>query len=199
MVYERMKLVVGLGNPGYEYAWTRHNAGWLIVDSFIARLGLGTPQIKFRGAYWGPALCFGERAAFLEPHTYMNLSGLSVGEAVRYSSIEPSDVLVISDDSALPFGRIHMRRSGSAGGQNGLKSVLAVLGTLDVPRLRIGMGAPDGSMDMRDWVLGNIPGEQRKEWHRIEDAAWEALGLWLKEGIDRAMSKANGFRLNGEA
>ena len=73
-----MKLIVGLGNPGYEYVWTRHNAGWLIVDSFVARLALHEPQIKFRGAYWGPALCFDERVAFLEPHTYMNLSGLSV-------------------------------------------------------------------------------------------------------------------------
>lgn len=191
-----MKLIVGLGNPGYEYVWTRHNAGWLIVDSFVARLALHEPQIKFRGAYWGPALCFDERVAFLEPHTYMNLSGLSVSEAVRYGNIELSDLLIISDDSALPFGRIRMRKSGSAGGQNGLKSILGALGTLDVPRLRIGTGSPEGKMEMKEWVLGKIPPEQRREWHRIEDAAWEALGLWIREGIDKAMTKANGFRLN---
>ncbi|KEJ91274.1 aminoacyl-tRNA hydrolase [Synergistes jonesii] len=191
-----MKLIVGLGNPGYEYVWTRHNAGWLIVDSFVARLALHEPQIKFRGAYWGPALCFDERVAFLEPHTYMNLSGLSVSEAVRYGNIELSDLLIISDDSALPFGRIRMRKSGSAGGQNGLKSILGALGTLDVPRLRIGTGSPEGKMEMKEWVLGKIPPEQRREWHKIEDAAWEALGLWIREGIDKAMTKANGFRLN---
>lgn len=191
-----MKLIVGLGNPGYEYVWTRHNAGWLIVDSFVARLALHEPQIKFRGAYWGPALCFDERVAFLEPHTYMNLSGLSVSEAVRYGNIELSDLLIISDDSALPFGRIRMRKSGSAGGQNGLKSILGALGTLDVPRLRIGTGSPEGKMEMKEWVLGKIPPEQRREWHRIEDAAWEALRLWIREGIDKAMTKANGFRLN---
>ena len=191
-----MKLIVGLGNPGYEYVWTRHNAGWLIVDSFVARLALHEPQIKFRGAYWGPALCFDERVAFLEPHTYMNLSGLSVSEAVRYGNIELSDLLIISDDSALPFGRIRLRKSGSAGGQNGLKSILGALGTLDVPRLRIGTGSPEGKMEMKEWVLGKIPPEQRRDWHKIEDAAWEALGLWIREGIDKAMTKANGFRLN---
>ena len=191
-----MKLIVGLGNPGYEYVWTRHNAGWAIVDSFVARLGLREPQIKFRGAYWGPVICCGERTAFLEPHTYMNLSGLSVGEAARYQNLEPADILVISDDAALPFGRIRMRKSGSAGGQNGLKSIIGALGTLDVPRLRIGVGSPDERMELKDWVLGKIPPEQRREWHKIEDVAWEVLELWLKGDIDRAMSKANGFRLN---
>ena len=189
-----MKLIVGLGNPGYEYVWTRHNAGWTIVDSFVARLGLREPQIKFRGAYWGPVLCCGERVSFLEPHT--NLSGLSVGEAARYQNLEPEDILVISDDAALPFGRIRMRKSGSAGGQNGLKSIIGALGTLDVPRLRVGIGSPEGRMDLKDWVLGKIPQEQRREWHKIEDAAWEALVLWLSGDADRAMSKANGFRLN---
>ncbi|MCD8391852.1 MAG: aminoacyl-tRNA hydrolase, partial [Cloacibacillus porcorum] len=179
-----------------EYVWTRHNAGWTIVDSFVARLGLREPQIKFRGAYWGPVLCCGERVSFLEPHTYMNLSGLSVGEAARYQNLEPEDILVISDDAALPFGRIRMRKSGSAGGQNGLKSIIGALGTLDVPRLRVGIGSPEGRMDLKDWVLGKIPQEQRREWHKIEDAAWEALVLWLSGDADRAMSKANGFRLN---
>ena len=191
-----MKLIVGLGNPGYEYVWTRHNAGWTIVDSFVARLGLREPQIKFRGAYWGPVICCGERVSFLEPHTYMNLSGLSVGEAARYQNLAPEDILVISDDAALPFGRIRMRKSGSAGGQNGLKSIIGALGTLDVPRLRVGIGSPEGRMDLKAWVLGKIPQEQRRERHKIEDAAWEALVLWLSGDADRAMSKANGFRLN---
>ncbi len=191
-----MKLIVGLGNPGYEYVWTRHNAGWTIVDSFVARLGLREPQIKFRGAYWGPVICCGERVSFLEPHTYMNLSGLSVGEAARYQNLAPEDILVISDDAALPFGRIRMRKSGSAGGQNGLKSIIGALGTLDVPRLRVGIGSPDGRMDLKDWVLGKIPQGRRREWHMIGDAAWAARVLWLSGDADRAMSKANGFRLN---
>ncbi|MDO4987864.1 MAG: aminoacyl-tRNA hydrolase [Synergistes sp.] len=193
-----MKLIVGLGNPGYEYLWTRHNAGWLIVDSFIARMNAHEPQIKFSGAYWSGLTLCGERVSFLQPHTYMNLSGISVGAAVRYNNISVNDVLIISDDVALPFGRIRMRKSGSAGGQNGLKSVIGALGTLDVPRLRIGVGSPDTGIDMKDWVLGKIPTSQRKEWHKIEDAAWEALLIWVSGDIDRAMTKANGFRLNAE-
>ncbi len=191
-----MKLIAGLGNPGYEYVWTRHNAGWTVVDSFVRRLGLGCPQIKFRGSYWGPVSLCGQRVGFLEPQTYMNLSGLSVGEAARYQNLEPEDILVVSDDVALPFGRLRMRKSGSAGGQNGLKSIIGALGTLDVPRLRIGVGSPQGKMDLAQWVLGKIPQHEQKEWPKIEDAAWEALELWLTEGIEKAMTKANGFRLD---
>lgn len=191
-----MKLIVGLGNPGYEYVLTRHNAGWAVVSSFAARLGLGEPQLKFRGSYWGPAVWCGQRVGLLEPLTYMNLSGLSVSEAARYQNLEPQDILVVSDDVALPFGRMRMRKSGSAGGQNGLKSIIGALGTLDVPRLRIGVGSPDVKMDLADWVLGKLPPAQKKEWPLIEDAAWDAAELWLKDGIDRAMTKANAFKLD---
>lgn len=191
-----MRLIVGLGNPGIEYVWTRHNTGWAIVSSFASRLGLGEPQLKFRGSYWGPVMWCGERVGLLEPLTYMNLSGLSVGEAARYQNLEPEDILVVSDDAALPFGRLRMRKSGSAGGQNGLKSIIGALGTLDVPRLRIGIGSPEGKMGLADWVLGKFSAAQKKEWPHIDDAAWEAVELWLKDGIDKAMTQANGFRLN---
>jgi len=193
-----MKLIVGLGNPGQEYAWTRHNAGWLMIDSFVRRLSLGEPQLKFRGAFWGPVLHEGERISMLKPCTYMNLSGLSVLEAVRYQNLSPSDVLVIYDDAALPFGKLRMRPGGSAGGQKGMMSILGALGTLEVPRLRIGVGSPRGSEDMSDWVLGNIPKEQRAKWHELEDIAWEALNLWLKYGLEKAMSKINGLKLKNE-
>lgn len=191
-----MKLVVGLGNPGFQYVWTRHNAGWMIVDSFVSRLALGEPRIKFRGAYWGPVPLCGQKVGFLEPHTFMNLSGISVLEAVRYQNLEANDLLVISDDVALPFGRMRMRKSGSAGGQNGLKSIIGAVGTLDVPRLRIGVGSPTEKIDLADWVLGKIPQEQRLQWHEIEEGAWQALNLWLAEGPEKAIAKANGFRLD---
>jgi len=193
-----MKLIVGLGNPGQEYAWTRHNAGWLMIDSFVRRLSLGEPQMKFKGAFWGPVLHEGERISMLKPFTYMNLSGLSVLEAVRYQNLSPSDVLVIYDDAALPFGKLRMRPCGSAGGQKGMMSILGALGTLDVPRLRIGVGSPRESEEMSDWVLGNIPKEQRAKWHELEDIAWEALSLWLKYGLEKAMSKINGLKLKNE-
>ena len=191
-----MKLIVGLGNPGVEYAWTRHNAGWLILDSFVSRLGLSEPRMKFKGAFWGPVLHNGERISLLKPYTYMNLSGLAVAEAVRYQNIEPSGILVIYDDAALPFGRVRIREKGSAGGQKGMMSILGALGTLDVPRLRIGVGEPQGSANMADWVLGRIPSCQKGLWPKLEDVAWEALNIWLKDDIQRAMSSINGLRLD---
>ncbi len=193
-----MKLIVGLGNPGVEYAWTRHNAGWLMIDTFVSRLGLSEPQAKFKGAFWGPILHNGERISLLKPYTYMNLSGLSVAEAVRYQNIEPSEVLVIYDDAALPFGRVRIREKGSAGGQKGMMSILGALKTLEVPRLRIGVGEPQGPINMADWVLGRIPPGQKELWCKLEDVAWEALDIWLKYDIQKAMSSINGLRLNDQ-
>ena len=195
-----MKLIVGLGNPGTEYAWTRHNAGWLIVDSFVSRLSLAEPQMKFKGAFWGPVMFDGSiKISLLKPYTVMNLSGAAVIEAVRYQNLDPADVLVVFDDAALPFGRVRMRESGSAGGQKGMMSILGALQTLDVPRLRIGVGAPPGVRpDMADWVLGRIPQTQRSQWGKLEDIAWEALSLWLKYDIQKAMSKINGLKIEDE-
>ena len=193
-----MKLIVGLGNPGVEYAWTRHNAGWLIVDSFVSKLGLAEPQMKFKGAFWGPVLIEGQKVSMLKPYTYMNLSGLAVLEAVRYQNIAPGDVLVIYDDASLPFGRIRIREHGSAGGQKGMMSILGALQTLEVPRLRIGVGVPQGSVDMADWVLGRIPSNQRKQWGKLEDIAWNAVNLWLRQDIQKAMSVINGLKLENE-
>ena len=193
-----MKLIVGLGNPGVEYAWTRHNAGWLMLDSFVSRLRLSEPQAKFKGAYWGPVLHNGEKISLLKPYTYMNLSGLSVAEAVRYQNIEPSEVLVIYDDAALPFGRVRIREKGSAGGQKGMMSILGALKTLEVPRLRIGVGEPQGPINMADWVLGRIPPGQKELWCKLEDVVWEALNIWLKYDIQKAMSTINGLRLDDQ-
>ena len=193
-----MKLIVGLGNPGVEYAWTRHNAGWLMIDTFVSRLGLSEPQAKFKGAFWGPILHNGERISLLKPYTYMNLSGLSVAEAVRYQNIEPSEVLVIYDDAALPFGRVRIREKGSAGGQKGMMSILGALKTLEVPRLRIGVGEPQGPINMADWVLGRIPPGQKELWCKLEDVALEALNIWLKYDIQKAMGSINGLKLNDQ-
>ena len=193
-----MKLIVGLGNPGVEYAWTRHNAGWLMIDTFVSRLGLSEPQAKFKVAFRGVMLRNGERISLLKHYTYMNLSGLSVAEAVRYQNIEPSEVLVIYDDAALPFGRVRIREKGSAGGQKGMMSILGALKTLEVPRLRIGVGEPQGPINMADWVLGRIPPGQKELWCKLEDVAWEALNIWMKYDIQKAMSTINGLRLDDQ-
>lgn len=190
-----MKLIVGLGNPGEQYAWTRHNAGWLIIDSLVCRLRLGEPRMRFRGAFWGPVVIEGEKVCLLKPRTYMNVSGLSVLEAVKYQNLEPADLLVVYDDAALPFGRLRMREKGSAGGQKGMISILGAMQTLEVPRLRVGIGEPKNGVAMPDWVLGNLPREQRLLLGKIEDAVWEGLLLWLQKDIQRAMAYLNGFEL----
>lgn len=183
-----MKLVVGLGNPGPEYAWSRHNAGWLAIDSCIVKLGLREPRMQFLGAFWRAEIIEGERVAWLKPHTYMNLSGSSVREACDYFDIEPSDVLVISDEVALPFGRLRYRDRGSAGGQKGLASVLGALGTLDVPRLRIGIGAPRPGVEMKEWVLSGLSKDQRAAWDKITDAAWEGVLRWVRGEAGRGFT-----------
>lgn len=174
-----MKLVVGLGNPGPEYAWSRHNAGWLMLDSYVRRIGLGEPRMQFGGAFWPASIIEGERVAFLKPFTYMNLSGKSVSQAAGYFDILPSDVLVVFDDVALPFGSVRYRESGSAGGQKGMISIIASLDTMDIPRLRIGVDSPDGRMDVKDWVLGNFPNVQREQLPKVEDLAWDGFKRWL--------------------
>ena len=193
-----MKLIVGLGNPGVEYAWTRHNSGWLMRDGFLSRLSLSAPQNKFRGDFWGPVLHLGERLSFLKPHTYMNLSGLSVLEAVNYQNIEPQDVLVIFDDASLPVGKLRMREKGSAGGQNGMKSIIAALNTLEIPRLRVGIGMPKNGGDMAEWVLGTIPKKQREIYDKLNDATWSAVELWIKGDVQNAMNRINGISFEEE-
>ena len=175
-----MKLVAGLGNPGPEYVWSRHNAGWLALDFFTAKAGLGEPRTKFNGAFWPSSNVLCESVAFLKPYTYMNLSGKSVAEAARYFDVAPSDVFVVFDDVAIPFGTLRYRSKGSAGGQRGMVSVLGAVGTLEVPRLRIGMSGPPPSYDIKDWVLGVMSKEQRDAWPDIEALAWDALSRWLR-------------------
>ncbi|WP_350449721.1 aminoacyl-tRNA hydrolase [Aminobacterium mobile] len=186
-----MRLVVGLGNPGPEYAWTRHNIGWLVLDQVIQHFSLGKPSLKYDGMFWGPRKVGVTDCLFLKPLTYMNLSGRAVSQVCRYYHIEPEFVLVVSDDVALPFGRLRLRIKGSAGGHNGLASVLGALGTLDVPRLRLGVGAVPMGRDMVSWVLGTFPSHEREQLPEFLHKAANAVELWLTEESQLAMSQIN--------
>jgi PTH1 family peptidyl-tRNA hydrolase len=186
-----MKLVVGLGNPGPEYAFTRHNMGWQVVDALVARHRPGTPKLRFRGTFWDSLSLAGQRVLLLKPLTYMNLSGFSVREAVSFYKIEFQDLLVIFDDVALPFGRLRLRAQGSAGGQKGMISILGALGTLEVPRLRVGVGAPERGRDLAGWVTRSLPPECRAELDQICSRGCDAVDAWLTESFDRAMSRVN--------
>ena len=184
-----MKLIAGLGNPGYEYVYTRHNIGWLIVDHMASLKNLPSPSKKFGGEFWMAGTIQG--TALLKPHTWMNLSGISVREVFDFYKMNTEDILIICDDVALPFGKLRIRAKGSAGGHNGLASIIGALGTLEIPRLRVGVGnKPDGG-NMRNWVLGHFSNIDNDELPVLLDKAAEASLLWAEEGIEKAMNVVN--------
>lgn len=185
-------LVVGLGNPGPKYEWTRHNMGFLVIDELAEREKIPVQKLKYR-ALTNTAVIGGRSVLLMKPTTYMNLSGESVGEAARFYKIPPERVLVISDDVALPQGKLRVRRSGSAGGHNGLKNIISHLGSDQFPRIKVGVGGkPHPDHDMADWVLGKFTGQDRKVMEEAISRAADAVTLFLEQGPDQAMAKFNG-------
>ena len=185
-------LLVCLGNPGKEYANTRHNIGFLAADALEKRTGVKFNKLKYR-ALTGEVTLGGQRVLVVKPQTYMNLSGEAVKLAGGFYKIPPERVLVISDEVSLAPGKIRVRRSGSAGGHNGLKNIIAHLGTDQFPRIRLGVGQkPHPDYDMADWVLGHFQGEDKKAMDAAVKRAADAIECLLKEGPDRAMNKFNG-------
>ncbi len=184
-------LIVGLGNPGEKYEGTRHNVGWRVADELGERGRFPIQRLKFR-ALTNTAVIGGQSALVMKPVTYMNLSGEAVAEAARFYKLPPDHVLIISDDVDLPVGRLRLRKGGSAGGHNGLKSVIQHLGTDQFPRLRLGVGAkPRPDYDMVDWVLSRFQGEDKQ---RVDEAvlrAADAVECLLRDGIEKAMNRFN--------
>lgn len=184
-------LVVGLGNPGSKYEWTRHNMGFLVVDELAERLSIPVQRLKFK-ALTNTAVLGGKSVLLMKPTTYMNLSGEAVGQAARFYKIPPERVLVISDDVSLPQGKLRVRRSGSAGGHNGLKNIIAHLGTDQFPRIKVGVGQkPSPDSDMVNWVLGTFTGQDRKVMEEAIGRAADAVTVLLQHGIDQAMASYN--------
>ena len=184
-------LVVGLGNPGAQYENTRHNVGFLVADELGDRGNFPIQRLKHH-ALTNTAAIGGQGVLVMKPVTYMNLSGEAVGEAARFYKLPPSHVLVISDDVDLPLGRLRIRKGGSAGGHNGLKSIIQHLGTDQFPRLRVGVGGkPHPDYDMADWVPSELTGEDKKVMDEAVKRAAGAVEAILKEGIDKAMNRYN--------
>jgi PTH1 family peptidyl-tRNA hydrolase len=180
------RLVVGLGNPGREYAGTRHNVGFMVLDRIADAAGA-----RFRaGRKWQADVTTADDVLLCKPQTYMNLSGESVGAIARFHKIAPASVLVVLDDMALPLGRLRLREGGSAGGHNGLQSVLDHLGTRDVPRLRIGIGSAQPGA-ATDHVLGKFALEERPLVEQALDRAAEAIGFAQSHGLPAAMNHFN--------
>lgn len=184
-------LVAGLGNPGQQYENTRHNVGFRTADALAANAGAEIRRIKFH-ALTVQAVVGGQGVLLLKPTTYMNLSGEAVGEAARFYKLPTDHVLVISDDVDLPLGKLRLRRSGSAGGHNGLKSIIEHLGGDQFPRLKIGVGGkPHPDYDMADWVLGSFQGQDAKVMEEAVQRAAKAVECLLENGFDKAMNLYN--------
>ena len=189
-----MKLIVGLGNPTAEYARTRHNIGFMIVEALAERHGITGGKSKFHARVVEGTIA-DQRVMMMLPETYMNRSGLAVGEAASFYRLEPDEVMVVVDDTALPLGNIRLRGTGSCGGHNGLSDIERALGTDSYPRLRFGVGAPrtaDGyRIPQKDFVLTRFTDEQHREIAPAVGAACDSLECWLRDGIDLAMTRFN--------
>ena len=184
-------LVVGLGNPGAKYESTRHNMGFLVVDKLAQNEKLKFNKLRFKAwtATWEVG---GEKVLLMKPQTYMNLSGEAVGQAARFYKIPADHVLVISDDIALPAGKLRIRAGGSAGGHNGLKNIIQHLGTDRFPRIKVGVGSPQqAEHDIADWVTGKPMGEDQKIIIEALDKAVAAIPVLIGQGVDRAMNRFN--------
>lgn len=185
-----MKIVIGLGNPGSRYKDTRHNIGFMALDRLAGRLDAEFSQEKYGGLVARTARA-GEPLLLVKPLTFMNNSGDCVARVVRYTETDLGDMLVVADDVNLPLGRLRFREGGSAGGHNGLKSIIERLGSQEFPRLRIGVGPGDGGSGLVDHVLGSFSAEERPVCGETVGRAVEAVLVYLDEGITRAMNEFN--------
>ena len=185
-----MFLIVGLGNPGKEYDGTRHNIGFAAVDYIADKYNIELNRIKFKGVF-GEGFINGKKVILLKPTTYMNLSGESIREVINFYKISNEEVIVIYDDISLEVGRLRIRENGSHGGHNGIKSIIANLGTDVFPRVKIGVGAPKGNLVSH--VLGKFSEDEIEILRETIKASSDAVSIMLKSDTKEAMNKFNGF------
>lgn len=184
-------IIAGLGNPGPQYVNTRHNAGFLCIDKLAEEEGFAIDKVKF-DALTADAEIGGHRCLLMKPQTYMNLSGNAVSKAAKFYKIPASHIIIIVDDISLAPGRMRIRRGGSAGGHNGLKSLISCLGTEEFPRVKLGVGAkPNPEYDLAEWVLGKFPPKDRELLEQAMSGGMEAVRLMVNGETDRAMSQFN--------
>lgn len=185
-------LIVGLGNPGKQYDRTRHNAGFRAMDALADKLSCRVDRGKFQGLL-GSCTHNGQKLILLMPQTFMNLSGNAVSQAAHFYKLPPERVIVLCDDISLEPGRLRVRANGSAGGHNGLKSIIAQLGSQDFPRVKIGVGAkPHPDYDLANWVLSSFSAQDEKALESVWEKAAEAALLITTQGVDKAANRYNG-------
>jgi PTH1 family peptidyl-tRNA hydrolase len=190
-----VKMIVGLGNPGLRYAANRHNIGFQCVDLFARRHQIEIGRVQLRAAVgdgWVSRNGLRAKVILVKPLTYMNLSGEAVGALARYYQIEAEAIIVVHDDLDLESGKLRLRRNGSSGGQNGVKSMIQHLGTPEFHRVRIGIGRPPGRMDPAAYVLQDFSAAEEEIFGPLRETVGDALECWLFQGIDAAMNQYNG-------
>lgn len=184
-------LAVFLGNPGPRYEGTRHNAGFMTADALADSKKLRIDRARFK-ALTAQCELGGEKVLLMKPQTFMNLSGEAVAQAVKFYKIPPEHVLVVSDEIALPIGKLRVRAKGSAGGHNGLKSIIAALGTEDFPRIRLGVGGkPHPDYDMADWVLSAFHDQDAEDMAQAAKRAAQAVECYIQYGPEKTMNRFN--------
>lgn len=188
---EKMKLVVGLGNPTSQYDKTRHNVGFEVIDILADQYHIPLDVVKHKGMY-GKGRMEGQSVILLKPMTYMNLSGESVIQVAKYYKIAPEDVIVIYDDINLDVGRLRIREKGSAGGHNGMKNIILHLGTEGFPRIRVGVGMKPAKMNLADYVLSHFSEDEQPLMQAGYERACQALKLLLLDDVAGAMNQYNG-------
>ena len=190
---ENLYLIVGLGNPGAEYARTRHNAGFLVVESLASRWRAGWASQKKFNARLARAELGSRRVLLCEPQTYMNSSGAAVAAVMKFYQTPPAQLLVVVDDADLPLGELRLRPGGSSGGHHGLASVEQHLGTRDYARLRLGIGRSNAARQITDYVLGRFSSTEVSLMDKVINVASDQAEAWLETGIQKAMSQFNGI------
>ena len=186
----KMYIIVGLGNPEEEYSKTRHNMGFNTINKIAKKYNIEVNKTKYQGLYES-AIIEGQKVILVKPQTYMNLSGNRIQEFIKFYKIEKENVIVIYDDMDIEPGLIKIRKQGGAGGHNGMKSIIQMLGTEEFPRIRIGIGRPKHNGDEINYVIGSIPEEEIPELEKGTEKAKDAILEILKNGIDSAMNKFN--------
>lgn len=182
-------LIVGLGNPGKKYEGTRHNTGFIALETLAGRLGVKLNKIKFK-SFCGESSIDGKRVLLMMPQTYMNLSGDAVYEAARFYNLKPENILVIFDDASLPVGTVRLRRKGSDGGQKGVRSIILRLGSDQFPRIKIGIGeSPHPDYDLSSWVLSRFTKQEAELILKSADIAADAACMVVRGDIEGAMNK----------
>lgn len=189
-----MYIIVGLGNPGKKYEGNRHNVGFMTIDKLADCLDIRVNKLRFKGLY-GQGMYKGEKIILLKPQTYMNVSGESVEPFINYYNIDLDKLIVVTDDIDIDFGMVRVRKKGSAGTHNGMKSIISLLGSNDFPRIKIAVGKRPTYMDLADFVLSNFRKEETEVLEKEIELAKDAVLEIVENGIDTAMNKINSIRI----